>query len=127
MDNKYGLTKEEVANFDSYAIRFIQAAVQVEKEKGLKASIDTIEMAHTEMANSLVKSRPSISNEDATAYTQERFTEIANKVAAGAKISITKNATGETRTESVVKKNIRYTRVIITLAIVAGIYYLLTK
>ena len=125
MKNKHGLTKEEAKNFDSYVIRFIQAAVKTEKEEGLEASIEVIETAHKEVAKSLVKSKPSISHEDAIVYTQERFTEITKELAAGAVINITDNATGKTHTESMVKTNIRYTRVIITLVVVAGIFYLI--
>ena len=84
-------------------------------------------MAQKEMAKNLMKSKPSISHEDATAYTRERFTEITKQLAAGAKINITDNTTGETRTENVVKTKINYTKVIITLAIIVAVIYYLAK
>ena len=127
MDNKHGLTKEEAKNFDSFVIRFIQGAIKTEKEDGLEASIGVLEMAHKEMAKSLMEGKPSISHEDATVYTEERFAEISKQLAAGVKINMTNNTTGETHTESAVKTKINYTRVIITLAIIVAVIYYLAK
>ncbi len=127
MENKHGLTQEEAKNFDSYVIRFIQGSILVEKENGFEASIETLKMTQKEMAKNLTKTKPSISQEDATSYTIERFAAISKQLAAGANIKTTDMTTGETYTESVVKKKTNYTRVIITLAVIVAVIYYLAK